>query len=102
MTMPRNYEKELSDLLIKFRAAQTQLNLANAEAEAKEKERGTFYEEVKDAHARYSKISRAFDDFVSTEVAAAQKQCLEARSEVQAIQAQIVDMQVEFLLREGL
>ena len=102
MTLPRNYEKEMGEMLVEFRAKCSELNLVNAECTAMESEGEKRYKLVREADRRCGELSRAYNDWRSQELGPAQHRVNEVRSEIQALQAKLLDLQVEFILREGL
>ena len=87
MSLPRDYEKELATLLLAFRAKCTELNLVNSEVAAVEKRRAELYD--------------AYTEFAHKEVMPRSAQLVEIRSELQAMQATMLDILVEFMTREG-
>lgn len=101
MTLPRNYEKEMAEMLVEFRAKQSELNLVNAECAAVEDEGDKLHEATRRAGHEYERLNMIYIDFVSEQLNPAKNRVLETRSEIQALQAKLLDIQVEFMLRGG-
>lgn len=85
MTMPRDHEKELSNALVTFRAKRSELNLVNSEFIAAEKKRDRLYSE--------------YEKYCNQEMQPVGAKLTEIRSELQALQAQMLDLLIEMTLR---
>lgn len=92
MTLPRNYEKELSEAFQLFRAKCTELNLVNSEMLAAEEER-------KKHAAALDKARDKYNHYLEAEYQPIASKLTEIRSELQAMQASMLDSVIEFMIR---
>lgn len=92
MSLPRDYEKEIGEIMILFRAKCTEMNLVNSELAAHEKA----YRERYDA---YIKLYSEAGDYHAREIKPLAAQLTELRSEVQALQATLLDLLIAHQLR---
>jgi hypothetical protein len=92
MSLPRDYEKEMNEMMIMFRAKCSELNLVNSEMNAAEIDRKRRYD-------AYYKLYQEYQDWHERELQPLGAKLVEIRSELQAMQATMLDLLIEFQLR---
>jgi hypothetical protein len=92
MPLPRDYGKELDKALSDFRAKCSELNLLNSEVLAVDRERGARYDALKRHQEEYN-------SWHNDNVIAKAAPLTECRSELQAMQAMMLDLLIEMNLR---
>ena len=91
--MPRNYEKEMADGMIAFRAKCSELNLVNAEGHELGKQRKAMDQKWE--------IYKEEATVINNQIVECNQRLVEIRSELQAMQATMLDLVIEFMLRGG-